>query len=125
MTGSLSKATDYRTSSGCKVHGARPGYTQACDTGCVLKTDRHAVHVFAGLFDELGPTACTQMAPAIVQAWLADVGTTEQQQAEVEEQKQELQEAHSGLQHLLVAAACALRGKDSLHQQQHGRSGRG
>lgn len=82
-------------------------------------------HALTGLFDELGPTACTQMAPAIVQAWLADVGTTEEQQAQIEEQQQELQEAHSGLQHLLVAAACALRGKDSSHQQQNKPSGQG
>lgn len=64
----------------------------------------------AGFFDQLEQDQCAIAAAAIVQAWLEEVSSTEQRQADLQAQRDELQDTKVRLQHLFVATAAAARG---------------
>lgn len=64
---------------------------------------------FAGLLDELDPCQYQQIAPAVVQAWLQDTSSMEQQQAQLKQEQADLQDGKVALQQLFVAAAAAVR----------------
>lgn len=93
-----------------------------CEVGCSPSSLQNTVSLgvrllTAGLFDELQPTECRDAASALVQAWLADVSTLEQQQTQLQQQRQEMKDAKHNLQQLFVAAACALRTQGNTMQE--------